>query len=83
MRCDLRSRLSHQGWAPYGEVDVWKTTIYSYEFPLIAAQSYVYGYELTVDDRGDADPELRTRRRFLEQSMLSTAAPWPFPPLAP
>ncbi len=48
----------YDAWAPYGEVDVWKTTIYSYEFPLIAAQSYVYGYELTVDDGGHGDPEL-------------------------
>lgn len=41
----------YDAWAPYGHVDVWKTTIYSYEFPLNAAQSYIRGYELT----GDAD----------------------------
>lgn len=38
-------------WAPYGHVDVWKTTIYSYEFPLAAAESYAKGYAIT----GDAD----------------------------
>ena len=38
-------------WAPYGHVDVWKTTIYSYEFPLAAAESYARGYAMT----GDAD----------------------------
>ena len=48
----------YDAWAPYGYVDVWKTTIYSYEFPLLAAQSYVYAYELTADDRGNGDPEL-------------------------
>jgi uncharacterized protein YyaL (SSP411 family) len=48
----------YDAWAPYGQVDVWKTTIYSYEFPLIAAQSYVYGYELTLDERGNGDLEL-------------------------
>lgn len=48
----------YDAWAPYGHVDLWKTTIYSYEFPLIAAQSYVYGYELTADERGNGDPVL-------------------------
>ncbi|MBN1556389.1 MAG: PEP-CTERM sorting domain-containing protein [Phycisphaerae bacterium] len=38
-------------WAPTGHVDLWKTTIYSYEFPLLAAQSAIRAYELT----GDAD----------------------------
>ena len=37
-------------WAPTGLADVWKTTIYSYEFPLIAAQSTIYAYELTGTD---------------------------------
>jgi hypothetical protein len=43
----------YDAWAPYGHVDIWKTTIYSYEFPLLAAQSYVYGYELTVNEHGN------------------------------
>ena len=54
-----RSRGSgYDAWAPTGYVDIWKTTIYSYEFPLIAAQSYVYGYELTADNAAKGDPEL-------------------------
>jgi hypothetical protein len=39
-------------YAPTGHVDMWKTTIYSYEFPLMAAQSAIRAYELT------GDPEL-------------------------
>jgi hypothetical protein len=50
--------LGYDAWAPYGHVDVWKTTIYSYEFPLLAAQSYVYGYELTQDGSGHGEVEL-------------------------
>lgn len=38
-------------WKPTGHVDVWRTVMYSYEFPEIAAQTAVYAYELT----GDAD----------------------------
>ena len=48
----------YDAWKPTGHVDIWKTTVYSYEFPLIAAQSYVYGYELTAADGGKGDPEL-------------------------
>jgi len=40
-------------WAPYGHIDLWRTTMYSYEFPLIAAQSAIYAYE-----QSDNDPEL-------------------------
>lgn len=45
-------------WAPRGPVDIWKTTIYSYEFPLVAAQSAIYAYELTAGPGGKGDPEL-------------------------
>jgi hypothetical protein len=41
----------YDAWEPTGHVDMWKTTIYSYEFPLMAAQSTIRAYELT----GDAD----------------------------
>jgi hypothetical protein len=40
--------------APTGDIDIWKGTIFSGEFPLIAAQSAVRAYELT------GDPELLT-----------------------
>ena len=39
----------YDAWAPYGHVDLWKTTIYSYEFPLNAAESYIRAYNLTSD----------------------------------
>jgi len=47
----------YDAWAPAGPVDVWKTTIYSYEFPLICAQSAVWAFEMTAA-RGSPDPEL-------------------------
>ncbi len=51
-------RRGYDVWAPAGHVDVWKTTIYSYEFPLIAAQSAIYAYELSARARGKGDPKL-------------------------
>ena len=48
----------YDAWAPTGYVDIWKASIYSYEFPLIAAQNYLYGYELTADPSGRGDAEL-------------------------
>ena len=45
-------------WKPTGPVDVWKTTITSYDFPLLSAQSAIYGYELTALDGKPGDPEL-------------------------
>jgi hypothetical protein len=36
-------------WEPTGHVDMWKGTLYDYEFPLIAAQSTVRAYKLTGD----------------------------------
>lgn len=39
----------YDAWEPTGHVDMWKTTIFSYEFPLIAAQSTIRAYELTGD----------------------------------
>jgi uncharacterized protein YyaL (SSP411 family) len=49
---DPLSNGGYDEWAATGHVDMWKTTIYSYEFPLIAAQSTIRAYELT------GDPEL-------------------------
>jgi len=49
----------YDAWAPYGHVDMWKNTMFSYEFPISAAQSYLYSYELTAKAPGDkGDPEL-------------------------
>jgi hypothetical protein len=39
----------YDAWEPTGYVDMWKGTLYDYEFPLIAAESTVRAYELTHD----------------------------------
>ena len=44
-------------WAPYGHIDLWRTTMYSYEFPLVAAQTAIFAYELS-DYGGGRDPAL-------------------------
>lgn len=49
----------YDAWAPYGPVNVWRTSIFSYEFTLAAAQAAVLAYEVT------GDPELsRITRRW-------------------
>ena len=54
----------YDAWPPTGPVDVWKTSIYSYEFPLVAAQSCIYACELTggTDGKGDAELLAAARR---------------------
>ena len=39
----------YDAWKPTGYVDIWRAVMYSYEFPLIAAQTAVYAYEITGD----------------------------------
>jgi len=34
-------------WKPVGFADTWRAVMFSYEFPLVAAQTAVYAYELT------------------------------------
>jgi hypothetical protein len=36
-------------WEPRGHVDLWRTEMYGYEFPLIAAQAAIYAYEQSND----------------------------------
>ncbi len=48
----------YDAWATTGPVDIWKSTIYSYEFPVCAAQSSIYACELTAGPNGGGDPEL-------------------------
>jgi hypothetical protein len=43
---------------PVGHIDLWRTIMYSYEYPLIAAQTNVYAYELSADENGQRDKEL-------------------------
>jgi len=66
----------YEAWAPTGLVDVWRTTIYSYEFPLIAAQSYIYAYELTARD-GKPDAALLTAARRWAELIESNLPPKP------
>ncbi|UUO04371.1 hypothetical protein M4951_13305 [Blastopirellula sp. J2-11] len=47
----------YDAYAPYGLIDPWRTTIYSYEFTLGAAQAAVQAYETSVAD-GKPDQEL-------------------------
>jgi hypothetical protein len=42
-------RPGYDAWKPTGYVDIWRAVMYSYEFPLIAAQTAVYAYEVTRD----------------------------------
>jgi hypothetical protein len=37
-------------WKPTGYIDIWRSIMYSYEFPLIAAQTAVYAHEITGDE---------------------------------
>jgi hypothetical protein len=36
-------------WKPTGYIDIWRTVMFSYEFPILAAQSALYAYEITGD----------------------------------
>jgi len=53
-----KDQSNYGAWAPAGHVDIWRTTIYSYEFPLVAAQAAIYAYEMTSKDDGKGDSEL-------------------------
>jgi hypothetical protein len=39
----------YDAWKPSGYVDIWRSVMFSYEFPLIAAQTTLYAYDLTQD----------------------------------
>ncbi|MBN2375124.1 MAG: hypothetical protein JXD22_01890 [Sedimentisphaerales bacterium] len=43
---------------PSGYVDLWRTIMFTYEFPLIAAQTSLYAYEVSDIGGGVHDPEL-------------------------
>ncbi len=46
-----RTRKVHvyEDFRPIGLIDVWRTVLYSYEFPIIAAQSYAHAARITED----------------------------------
>ena len=37
-------------WKPVGYIDIWRVVMFSYEFPIAAAQTAVYAYEVTGDE---------------------------------
>ncbi|MBI2435509.1 MAG: hypothetical protein HYV26_21865 [Candidatus Hydrogenedentes bacterium] len=41
----------YDAWKPTGYVDTWRTVMYSYEFPMTAAQTSLYAWELSQDPR--------------------------------
>lgn len=45
-------------WSPTGHVNVWRTSIFSYEFTLAAAQAAIYAWEQSAKEPGERDPEL-------------------------
>ncbi len=53
-----RSEFYNYVWAPAGHVDVWKTHVYSWEFPVSAAQAAVYAWEVSADEPANRDGEL-------------------------
>ena len=56
---DQAKGSGYGAYAPYGHVNVWRTTFYSYEFTLSAAQAAIAAYEVSCVD-GTPDPELLT-----------------------
>lgn len=39
----------YDAWKPTGHVEIWRTVMFSYEFPMAAAQTALYAYTLTQD----------------------------------
>ncbi len=58
---------------PIGPVDVWPTTIFPLDFPLLTAQAYLYAYELTATEDGAGNEELldaaRRWARLIERNL--------------
>ena len=48
----------YDAYAPYGYVNVWRTTFFSYEFTLSAAQTAILAYELSGNTTAERDTEL-------------------------
>lgn len=54
----------YDAFAPYGVVDAWRSTIYSYEFTLAAAQAAVAAYEVSLRDGSPDGDLLQIARRW-------------------
>ena len=48
----------YDAWTPYGHINVWRTSIFSYEFALCAAQTSIYAYELSSLEQDTKDKSL-------------------------
>lgn len=59
----------YDAWMPTGYADTWPATMYSYEFPLIAAQACIRAYETTHD------PELLKGARRWARHIRSSLPP--------
>jgi uncharacterized protein YyaL (SSP411 family) len=59
----------YDAWMPTGYADTWPTTMYSYEFPLAAAQACVHAFELT------RDPELLAGARKWARHIRASLPP--------
>lgn len=55
---DRAKGAGYGAWAPYGHVNVWRTTFYAYEFTLSAAQSAVLAYEMSATGETEGEAEL-------------------------
>ncbi len=66
---------------PIGPVDVWPTTIFTLDFPLMSAQSAVLAYELTAEDGEPGDAALlRPAKRWADviERNLPAKSGWTF-----
>jgi len=55
---DRKKGEGYDAYAPYGHVNVWRTTFFSYEFTLSAAQTAILAYELSGNTETERDMEL-------------------------
>jgi len=78
----------YDAWFPTGHIDLWPTTMYSYEFALATAQSYLVAWELTkrpalLDGarkwvrnlRAEMPPDIGRRWRKEATALLPAGAP--------
>jgi len=57
---DASRAVPERPFTPIGYVNVWRTIMYTFEFPIVAAQASVYAYGLSDIENGRHDPELLT-----------------------
>jgi hypothetical protein len=80
---DMRSQLAGQprepdpgsSVPPVGPVDIWPTTIFPLDFPLLTAQSSVYAYELTPENDTDTRAALLKMARHWAVAIQAAMPP--------